>query len=46
MLTTLGATGRLGLLELRASARRVYDELSALDRKKLKRGFLGFLKVW
>ncbi|MDP3555235.1 hypothetical protein [Methylocystis sp.] len=34
------------LLELRASARRVYDELSALDRKKLKRGFLGFLKVW
>ena len=34
------------LLELRASARRVYDELSALDRKKLKRGFFGFLKIW
>ncbi|WP_292528390.1 hypothetical protein [Methylocystis sp.] len=32
------------LMEMRAAARRVYDELGALDRKKLKRGFLGFLK--
>lgn len=34
------------LLEMRAAARKVYDELCALDRKKLKRGFLGFLKFW
>lgn len=34
------------LLEMRAAARRVYDELSALDRKKLKRGLFGFLKFW
>lgn len=32
------------LLEMRAAARQVYDELSELDRKKLKRGFFGFLK--
>ncbi|MBM3578949.1 MAG: hypothetical protein FJX40_15190 [Alphaproteobacteria bacterium] len=32
------------LLEMRATARRVYEELSELDRKKLKRGFFGFLK--
>jgi len=32
------------LLEMRAAARRVYEELSELDRKKLKRGFFGFLK--
>jgi hypothetical protein len=34
------------LLELRANARKVYDELAALDRKKLKKGLLGFLKFW
>jgi hypothetical protein len=34
------------LLELRAATRQVYDELSALDRKKLRRGLLGFLKFW
>jgi len=32
------------LLEMRAAARRVYDELGELDRKKLKRGLFGFLK--
>lgn len=32
------------LLEMRAAARQVYDELRDLDRKKLKRGFFGFLK--
>ncbi|QGM99256.1 hypothetical protein [Methylocystis parvus] len=34
------------LLELRANARKVYDELAALDRKKLKKGLFGFLKLW
>jgi hypothetical protein len=34
------------LLELRAATRQVYDELSALDRKKLRRGLFGFLKFW
>lgn len=34
------------LLELRAKARNVYNELAALDRKKLKKGLLSFLKVW
>ncbi|MBM3562873.1 MAG: hypothetical protein FJX16_11185 [Alphaproteobacteria bacterium] len=34
------------LLEIRAAARRVYDELSALDRRKLKGGLFGFLKFW
>lgn len=34
------------LLELRAKARKVYDELAVLDRKKLKKGLLGFLKIW
>jgi hypothetical protein len=34
------------LLELRAAARQVYDELGALDRKKLRRGLFGFLKFW
>lgn len=34
------------LLEMRAAARKVYDELSELDRKMLKRGFFGFLKFW
>ena len=34
------------LLEMRAAARKVYDELSALDRKMLKKGFFGFLKFW
>jgi hypothetical protein len=34
------------LLEMRGAARRVYDELSALDRKKLRRGLFGFLKFW
>jgi hypothetical protein len=32
------------LLELRARARKVYDELAELDRKKLKKGFFSFLK--
>ena len=31
------------ILELRANARRVYNELAELDRKKLKRGIFGFL---
>lgn len=31
------------LLEMRANARRVYNELAELDRKKLKRGLFGFL---
>jgi hypothetical protein len=34
------------LLEMRGAARRVYDELSALDRRKLRRGLFGFLKFW
>lgn len=34
------------LLEMRAAARRVYDELGALDRKKLRGGLFGFLKFW
>ncbi len=34
------------LLELRARARNVYDELAALDRKKLKKGLFSFLKIW
>ena len=35
------------LLELRADARKVYEELSALDKKLIKRqGFLGFLRFW
>ncbi len=33
------------LLELRAKARHVYDELAALDRKKLKKGLFSFLKI-
>lgn len=31
------------ILEMRANARRVYDELAELDRKKLKRGLFAFL---
>lgn len=34
------------LLALRANAREIYDELAALDRKKLKKGLFGFLKFW
>jgi hypothetical protein len=34
------------LLALRADARKIYDELAALDRKKLNKGLLGFLKFW
>lgn len=35
------------LLALRADARKVYEELSVLDQKLLKRqGFLGFLRFW
>ncbi|WP_457797021.1 hypothetical protein [Methylocystis sp. S23] len=34
------------LLELRANARKIYDELAALDRKKLKKGLFSFLKLW
>ena len=34
-------------LELRAHARRIYDELKGLDEQKLKRkGLFGFLKFW
>ncbi len=33
------------LLELRAKARAVYNELAALDRKKLKKGLFSFLKI-
>lgn len=32
------------LIELRARARQVYDELAQLDRKKLKKGLFSFLK--
>ncbi len=31
------------LLELRAKARDIYNELAALDRKKLKKGLFSFL---
>jgi hypothetical protein len=34
------------LLELRARAEKIYDELVVLDRKMLKRGIFGFLKFW
>lgn len=34
------------LLELRANAKKIYDELAALDRKMLKKGIFGFLKFW
>lgn len=34
------------LLELRANARKVYEELAALDRKFLRKGLFGFLKFW
>jgi hypothetical protein len=34
------------LMEMRAAARRVYDELKALDRRKLKGGLFGFLRFW
>lgn len=35
------------LLQIRANARRIYDELKALDEKKLSRkGLFGFLKFW
>ncbi len=34
------------LIALRSRARQVYDELAALDRKKLKKGLFSFLKVW
>jgi hypothetical protein len=34
------------LLELRANARKIYEELAALDRKKLKKGLFSFLKLW
>ncbi|WP_442754069.1 hypothetical protein ACNHKD_13870 [Methylocystis sp. JAN1] len=34
------------LLELRANARKIYEELAALDRKKLKKGLFGFLRLW
>ncbi|BDV34973.1 MULTISPECIES: hypothetical protein [Methylocystis] len=34
------------LLALRADARKIYDELAALDRKKLKKGLLGLFKFW
>ncbi|PPD44190.1 MAG: hypothetical protein CTY15_08110 [Methylocystis sp.] len=34
------------LLELRADARRIYEELAALDQKKLKKGLLESLKFW
>ena len=34
------------LLEMRAAARKAYDELKELDRKKLKKGLFGFLKFW
>ncbi len=34
------------LLALRSDARKIYDELAALDRKKLKKGLLGLFKFW
>lgn len=35
------------LLALRADARKVYEELSVLDQKLIKRqGFFGFLRFW
>jgi hypothetical protein len=35
------------LLEARAKARRIYEELKSLDAKKLRqKGLFGFLKFW
>ncbi len=34
------------LLALRANARKIYDELALLDRKKLKKGLFGLFKFW
>jgi hypothetical protein len=34
------------LLELRASARRAYEELREMDRRMLKKGLLQSLKFW
>ena len=34
------------LLELREKARKFHEELAALDRKLLKKGFFSFLKFW
>lgn len=34
------------LLELREKARKLHEELAALDRKLLKKGFFSFLKFW
>lgn len=34
------------ILEMRAGARKAYEELAALDRKALRRGLFGFLKFW
>lgn len=35
------------LVEARANARKIYEELKALDAKKLGRqGLFGFLKFW
>lgn len=34
------------LLEMRAGARKVYEELAVLDRKLLSRNPLRFLKFW
>ena len=33
------------LIELRNNARKIYNELAELDRKKLKKGLFSFLKV-
>ena len=34
------------LLELREKARKLHEELAALDLKLLKKGFFSFLKFW
>jgi hypothetical protein len=34
------------LLELREKAKKIYDELAALDRKMLKKGILSVFKFW
>lgn len=34
------------LMEMRASARKTYEELAELDKKLLRKGIFGLLKFW
>jgi len=34
------------LIELRDNARKIHEELSALDKKLLKKSFLSLFKFW